>query len=236
MRGRAGRLVDCSAERAVLGRLLDAVRGGVSRSLVVHGEPGAGKTTLLEYLAARASDCRVGCAADVKPEMELAFAGLRQLWTPMLDRLEALPALPRGALRTVFGISAGPAPDLFLAGLALLGLLSELVADRPLMRLVDDARWLDRVSPQVLAFAARRLGAEAVGLVFGARVLGEDLAGLAELVAGGLPEADARAEALLDPPRQLQSASGLPPVSATIWSWTPAHLSARSTPAPCTQH
>jgi len=250
VRGRPGRLVDYSAERAVLGRLLDAVR----RSLAVHGEPGAGKTGAVGVPRGAVIRLPGGARGGCQPETELAFAGLRQLCTPMLDRLEALPTLPRGALRTEFGISAEPALDLFLVGLALLGLLSELAADWPLICLVDDARWLDRVSPQVTAFAARHLGAESVGLVFGARVLGEDLA---ELVAGGLPEADARAEALLDPPRQRQcagqleppassaavfpagsskSASVLPPVSATIWSRTPAHLSARSAPAPCTRH
>ena len=100
------------------------------------------------------------------------------------------------ALRTAFGMSAGPAPDRFLVGLAVLGLLSEVAAERPVLCVVDDAQWLDRASAQVLAFVARRLGAESVGLVFGTRAAGGELAGLPELVVVGLAEADARA--LLD--------------------------------------
>src|SRR5690349_18197134 len=86
--GGAGRLADRRAECAALDRLVEAVRTGQSRALVVHGEPGAGKTALLDYLAGRAADCRVIRAAGVQSEMELAFAGLHQVCTPLLDRLE----------------------------------------------------------------------------------------------------------------------------------------------------
>jgi len=187
-----GRRAECS----VLDRLAEAVRAGESRALVVHGEPGVGKTALLEYLAGQASGCRVAHAGGVQSERELAFAVLHQLCAPMLDRLERLPAPQRDALRTAFGLSAGPAPDRFLIGLAALGLLSEMAGERPLVCIVDDEQWLDSASAQVLAFVARRLGAESVGLVFGARVPTGDLAGLPELVIGGLREDDARA--LLD--------------------------------------
>src|SRR5215469_10637315 len=187
-----GRGSECSA----LDRLIEEVRAGASRVLVVRGEPGVGKTALLDYLAGRASGCRVATAAGIQSEMELAFAGLHQLCAPMLDRLERLPGPQRDALRTAFGMSAGPAPDRFLVGLAVLGLLSEVAAERPLVCLVDDEQWLDHASAQVLAFVARRLGAEAVGLVFGARVPADDLAGLPELVVSGLRDDDARA--LLD--------------------------------------
>jgi hypothetical protein len=132
----------------------------------------------------------------VQSEMELAFAGLHQLCAPLLDRLGDLPGPQREALRTAFGVSAGPAPDRFLVGLAILGLLAEAAAERPVVGLVDDAQWLDRASAQVLAFVARRLGAESVGLVFSARVADGELAGLPELEVRGLPEPDARA--LLD--------------------------------------
>ncbi len=189
-------LLGRGAECGVLDQLAEAVCAGESRALVVHGEPGVGKTALLEYLAGQASGCQVARTAGVQSEMELAFAGLHQLCASMLDRLQALPAPQERALQTTFGLRLGPAPDLFLVGLAVLGLLAEVAADRPLLCLVDDAQWLDRASAQVLVFVARRLGAESVGLVFGARVVGAELAGLPELVAGGLREQDARA--LLD--------------------------------------
>ena len=183
-----GRRTECD----VLDRLAAAVRAGESRTLVVRGGPGVGKTALLEYLAGQAPGCRVARAVGIQSEMELAFAVLHQLCAPMLDRLERLPAPQRDALRTAFGLSAGPAPDRFLIGLAALGLLSELAGERPLVCIVDDQQWLDSASAQVLAFLARRLEAESVGLVFGARIPTDDLAGLPELVVEGLPEDDAR--------------------------------------------
>ena len=165
---------------------------GESRALVVYGEAGIGKTALLEYLAGQASGCRIARAAGVQSEMELAFAGLHQLCAPMLDHLERLPPPQRDALRTAFGMSAGSAPDQFLLGLAVLSLLSDVADEQPLLCLIDDQQWLDRASAQALAFVARRLGAESVGLVFGARIPGADLAGLPELEVTGLPVADAR--------------------------------------------
>ena len=169
------------------------MRAGGGRALVVRGEPGVGKTALLDYLARRASGCRVARAAGVQSEMELAFAALHQLCAPMLDHAESLPAPQRAALRTAFGLSAGPVPDRFMVGLAVLSLLSETAGERPLICMVDDQQWLDRASAQALGFAARRLAADPVGLVFAARVPGEDLAGLPELMVEGLAEDDAAA-------------------------------------------
>src|SRR5580692_4376338 len=194
--GRGAALMDRLSERGVLDRFVADVRVGQGRALVVRGEPGVGKTALLDYLAGRASECRVARAAGVQSEMELAFAGLHQLCAPMLDHAESLPGPQREALRTVFGLSVGPAPDRFLVGLAVLGLLSEAAADRPLICVVDDEQWLDRASVQALGFVARRLAAEPVGLVFAARTAGAELAGLPELAVEGLGEEDARA--LLD--------------------------------------
>ncbi|HLQ52929.1 MAG TPA: AAA family ATPase [Streptosporangiaceae bacterium] len=183
-------------ERRVLDRLVDAVRAGESRALVVAGEPGVGKTALLDYLAVNATGCRMVRATGVQSEMDLAFAGLQQLCAPMLDHLDGLPVPQRDALRTAFGIGTGPPPDRFLVGLAVLSLLSEVAGEQPLICLVDDQQWLDRASAQILAFVARRLAAEPVGLVFAARIPGGELAGLPDLVVEGLREDDARA--LLD--------------------------------------
>jgi DNA-binding CsgD family transcriptional regulator len=177
----------------MLAGLVRAVRAGESRALVLHGEAGAGKTALLDYLAGHAPGCQVARASGVQSEMELPFAGLHQLCAPMLGHLDALPAPQREALRTAFGLSEKPAPDRFLLGLAVLSLLSDVAADRPLICLVDDHQWLDRASAQVLAFTARRLGTESVGLVFATRNPAGDLAGLPGLTVARLPDADARA-------------------------------------------
>src|SRR5215469_12064345 len=185
-------LVDRQRERQALDGLMGDLRSGRGRALVVRGEAGVGKSALLEYTAGAAADMRVVRAAGVESEMELAFAGLHQLCAPLLDRLEGLPAPQRDALGTAFGLRGGGAPDRFLVGLAVLTLLSEAAEDRPLLCLVDDAQWLDRASAQVLAFAARRLLADPVGLLFAARDPGEQLSGLPDLEVRGLQEADAR--------------------------------------------
>jgi DNA-binding CsgD family transcriptional regulator/tetratricopeptide (TPR) repeat protein len=191
-------LLGRSDECEVLDRLLGAVRGGVSRVLVVRGEPGLGKSALLEYVVTAASGCRVESAVGVQSEMELPFAGLHQLCAPMLEYLERLPPPQRDALSTAFGLTDGVAPDRFLVGLALLGLLSEVAEEGPVVCVADDVQWLDRESIQVLEFVARRLLAESVALVFAARASAEEppLAGLPELVLEGLKDDDAWA--LLD--------------------------------------
>src|ERR1700731_1983627 len=184
------------SECGLLDRLIDAVRAGESRALVVRGEPGVGKTALLDFLVDHASGCVVARAAGVQSEMELAFAGVHQLCAPMLDHLARLPVPQRDALRVALGLTEGSAPDRFLVGLAVLGLLSEVAEQRPLICVIDDEQWLDRASTQVLAFVARRLQAESVGVVFAARRPSDDLAGMPELVVEGLAAGDARA--LLD--------------------------------------
>jgi DNA-binding CsgD family transcriptional regulator len=180
-------------EREQLDDLVTAVRAGESRALVLRGEPGVGKSALLDYVAQRASSCRVTRAAGVQSEMELAYAGLHQLCAGLLDRLGRLPGPQRDGLRTAFGMSGAAAPDRFLVGLAALNLLCAAAEDRPLICLVDDAQWFDRASAQVLAFVARRLSAEAVGLVFAVRNRSAELDVLPQLVVDGLGPADARA-------------------------------------------
>jgi hypothetical protein len=152
------------------------VRAAEGRALVVRGEPGVGKTVLLDYLAGRASGCRVARAAGVQSETELALAALHQLCTPMLDHAGSLPVPQRAALRTALGLSAGPVPDRFMVGLAVLSLLSETAGERPLlcvMRLLAAARpqleasgsgWLHAYVPRaphddaVLAALRARIG------------------------------------------------------------------------------
>src|SRR6478736_4399643 len=223
-------------EREVLARLLDGARGGDGGVLVVHGEPGVGKTALLDWMVEEARQLRVLRAVGVEGEMELPFAALQQLCSPVLDRSERLPGPQRDALGVAFGLSAGLAPNPFLVGLAVLGLLSEASEQRPLLCVVDDSQWLDRASARALAFVARRLLAENIAFVFTAREVGDSLAGLPDLRVEPLGHRDARALleivlethgnplALLELPRgltpiELAGGFGLPaavPLSASI--------------------
>src|ERR1700745_2843328 len=140
------RLFGRTGELEALGRLIANVRSGQRAVLFVRGEPGIGKTELLQHLIAEASGFRVARVVGVESEMELPFAGLHQLCTPMLGNLAGLPGTQRAGLGTVFGLSNGAAPDRLLVGLAVLGLLSATAEERPLVCLVDDAQGLDQAS------------------------------------------------------------------------------------------
>jgi DNA-binding CsgD family transcriptional regulator len=192
VRRHGGALIGREAECRSLDELLVDVHEGRSRSLVVRGEAGVGKTALLHHLLDAADGWRVLIATGVESEMELPFAALHQLCAPMLDRLDALPEPQRDAARTAFGLAAGATPDRFLIGLAILSLFSTVAEDGPLLCVVDDAQWLDSASEQVLAFVARRLLADRVGLVFATRHLSAATSALPELALAPLTDADAR--------------------------------------------
>ncbi|MEV4000620.1 LuxR C-terminal-related transcriptional regulator [Actinomadura sp. NPDC049753] len=151
-------------EQATIDRLI-AGRTGV---LVLRGEAGAGKTALLDYAAATAP-ARVLRVSGVESESELPFAALHLLLRPMQDRIKALPAQQADALTSALGLGRAAFGDHYLIRLATLSLLTELASDRPLVCLVDDAQWLDRESADALLFAARRLHAEPIIVVFAAR-------------------------------------------------------------------
>src|SRR5215207_3788403 len=186
-------LVGRQREREAIDRLLQAARDGSGGVLVLYGEPGVGKTVLLDYAVEAEREFRVARASGVEGEMELPFAALQHLCSPFLELMERLPLPQRDALAVAFGLSAGPSPNPFLVGLAVLGLLSEAAEEQPLLGVVDDAQWLDRASARALAFVARRLLAERIALVFAARTLGDTSAGLPELDVKPLGHRDARA-------------------------------------------
>ncbi|MFD6568334.1 AAA family ATPase [Micromonospora profundi] len=191
-------LVGRRSERDAVEKLLSLARFGRSGSLVVRGEAGIGKTALLEHAhrTALASAFRVEPLAGVESETQFAFAGLHQLCAPLLERTGTLPEPQRTALGVAFGLHAGAAPDRFLVGLAVLNLLAEVAEEQPLLCLVDDAQWLDEASAQVLAFVARRVGAERLALLFGVRDSDDGdrlpFAGLPELGLERLGASDAR--------------------------------------------
>jgi DNA-binding CsgD family transcriptional regulator len=181
-------------ERQALDGLLDRVSGGESAVLVIRGEAGIGKTALMRYCARQAAGCRLVQIDGVENEMELPLAALHQLCTPMLSCLDALPEPQQRALRVAFGLTEEPAPDRFVLSLAVLSLLAEYAAQRPLVCLVDDAQWLDEASRQVIGFVGRRLLAEPVLLLFAVRETADErlLPGLPALTVEGLTDEDAR--------------------------------------------
>jgi DNA-binding CsgD family transcriptional regulator len=189
------RLLGRHREFAVLDDLLSKAQTGTSGVLVLSGEPGIGKTALLDYVASRAKGFRVDRICAVQSEMELPFGGLHLLFGSLADRLERLPAPQREALEVVLGVREGRAPDRLLIGLAVLSLVADLAEEQPLACLVDDAQWLDQPSLQALAFAARRLVADRVAVVFGVRDGSDipELAGLPRLAVTRLHDPDARA-------------------------------------------
>ncbi|GAA4078245.1 helix-turn-helix transcriptional regulator [Actinomadura miaoliensis] len=194
----AGELHGRKAEQDAIAELLAGARAGTSSSLVLRGDPGIGKTALLDHAAAAAGDMRLLRGTGVEYEAELPFSGLQLLLRPALGSRAALPVPQREALEAAFGLGPATGSEPMLVGLAVLSLLAEHAAETGLLCLVDDAQWLDRASRDALLFAARRLHAEGVVIIFAARD-GEGSfpsPGLAELRLSGLaPEA---AAALLD--------------------------------------
>ena len=186
-------------EIAALCGLVDGVRDARSGVLVLRGEAGIGKSALLGEALGGASDMRVLRAAGIETEAELAFAGLHQLVRPVQSLLSELPPLQAAALRAALGFGRRHGGDRFLIGAGLLELLAAAAEERPLLCVIDDAHWLDGASADALTFAARRLHAEPVAMIFAARdETGHafESTGLPELRVG---ELDPRAaEALLE--------------------------------------
>ncbi|USQ77357.1 ATP-binding protein [Ornithinimicrobium cryptoxanthini] len=192
-------IVGRRAEREAIEHLLAQAELGRSGVLVLRGEAGIGKTELLEHARTTATESgfRVETTVGMESEAQFAFAGVHQLCAPLLGRIGVLPDPQQTALGVAFGQRAGPAPDPFLVGLATLNLLAEAADESPLLCLFDDAQWLDQASAQVLAFVARRVGAEHLAMVFALREStdrgGELFTGLPEVRLAGLDDAEAHA-------------------------------------------
>ncbi len=153
-----------------LERLLDAARQGRSGALVLVGEPGIGKTALCRAVTEMAHGVQVLSAQGVSSESELTFAGLVELFAPVLDAVAGLPPRQRAAMQGALAL--GPAGDVdpLAVGVATLGLLAAVAERGPVLCVVDDLQWVDVSSAQALTFAARRLNAEGVAMVFAKRL------------------------------------------------------------------
>ena len=189
-------LVGRDRECARIDELLAGALKGESGSLIVRGEPGIGKSALLDYAAARADGMELLTTAGVEAEADLAFAGLYGLLRPILGRLSELPEIQAEALAGALALAPSSGSDRFLTSAAVLGLLAEAAEERPLLCLVEDAHWLDTPSADALVFAARRLRAERVAIIFAVRE-GEPSSfegrGVPELLLTGLEKEDALA-------------------------------------------
>src|SRR3989442_8981173 len=166
-------LVGRRRERAALDRLLETARGGHAGVLVVHGEPGRGKTALLEYALEAGQGSRVTKTTGVEAEMELPFAALQRLCSPLIEHADRLPQRQHDALGVAFGLTAGPSANPFLVGLAVLGVFAEAAGGRPGLAVVGDAPRLRGASARRLPFVAPRLLAEKIALLFATRELGD---------------------------------------------------------------
>src|SRR6202161_3106020 len=187
-------LIGRDPEQRLIESLLEDAGNGVSAALVLLGEAGIGKSALLEHVAERSGMRRVHCAG-VEYECDLTFAGLEQLLRPLRDLIDRLPDPQASALRRALGLSGERVEDRLLLGLATLNLLAEATADAPLLCTVDDLQWVDGPSAQALLFAARRLGAEGVVMLFAVRddpASWFDAPGLQQLTLAPLSEQAAR--------------------------------------------
>ncbi|MCO5995316.1 helix-turn-helix transcriptional regulator [Actinoallomurus rhizosphaericola] len=161
-----GPIVGRDRELARCQELLSAVGPG-GQAVLIEGEAGIGKSTLVDAVVrlAAAQGFRELRCTGVQSETTYGFAGLHELFHPVLDRLSALPDRQRQALEVALGQADGPAPSRLMTGLAALGLLEDYSAEQPAVVVVEDAQWLDASTAQAIAFVARRLSNARVLLI-----------------------------------------------------------------------
>src|SRR5688500_8045405 len=162
-------LVGRTRERHELEAAVEPARDGRSTVLVVHGEAGIGKTTLLDQAARDADGFRVLRARGYESERDIPFAGLLDLLTPLLDLVDRIPPAQAAALRGALAIEAVAQQGRFTVPAAVLSIHATAAEEEPVVAIVDDAHWPDESSRQALVFAARRLHAERIVMLFGVR-------------------------------------------------------------------
>ena len=166
-------VVGRDAELASISDFVARISDGAS-ALVLEGEAGMGKTTLWRagVETAETAGLTVLRAEPAESETALSFSGLGDLLDPVLDEaLAPLPEAQRSALSRAFVLEdlEGSPPDAHAAGVALLNALRGLTSTRDLLVAVDDVQWLDAASAAALAYAARRLRGERVGILLARR-------------------------------------------------------------------
>ncbi|MEV8516800.1 LuxR family transcriptional regulator [Dactylosporangium sp. NPDC051484] len=161
-------------ELARLEGVVRAARTGRAEVLVLAGEPGIGKTALLDVVAREATGMRVLRTTGMPTDTRIGFVGLADLLTPIIAHREQLPATQRTAIERALALDqavpAEPVSDGRLAlRVATLALLAAAAEQQPTLVVVDDAQWMDQETIDVLGFAARRLAADPIGLLFAVR-------------------------------------------------------------------
>ncbi|MEU0965794.1 AAA family ATPase [Streptomyces sp. NPDC005917] len=233
-------------ELSVLRGLLADAATGKGSSLLIHGDAGVGKSALLRAVGADASESRfrVLRTSGVETEQWLPFAALQLLLQPAARDAEGLPATHRRTLNDVFGATESE-PQIFRVGLAVLELLADIAARRPLLLLLDDLQWMDSSSRDVLRFVARRTGDLAILVIGAARTpspvayapgMHPDLSleplertAAAELLDAGAPDLSAPVRALV-----LERAAGNPLALVELPKAVP-HMPAQLDDLPLTQ-
>jgi DNA-binding CsgD family transcriptional regulator len=152
-------------ERARIDRLLQDARAGRSGALLLHGAAGIGKTALVRWAIGQAADMRVLRARGFETESDIPYAGLSELVTPLLDRLDAVPEAQAAALRGALALGPPMPHDRFTVPAALLSLLAHAAEEQPVLAVIDDAQWLDEPSLEAFLFAGRRLAAEGIAML-----------------------------------------------------------------------
>ena len=224
-------LVGRADELARIDDLLAAAADGGSSALLVTGEPGIGKSTLAAAAGERAAERGFGVlrTTGVEADADVPYGGLAELLTPVLDLLAEIPDSQAGALRSALAIDpAGRRPGAFVVANAVLSVLAAAAERRPgLLVLVDDAQWLDHESLSAVLFATRRLHAEGIVVLIGARPEPDrglmrrglehiDLVGLSDDEARLLVTATAEGEEVGDEAmRRIVAASGGNPLALT---------------------
>jgi class 3 adenylate cyclase len=187
-------LVGRTGECASIDSLLASVRGGAGAGLLIVGEPGIGKTALLDYASRHASDFRRLTALGLESQTAIPYAGLHELLTPILGGLSELPERQSRAVMVALGLEDHGATDSLAVYGGVLALLAEAATHEPLLLIVDDVHWLDAETVQAVAFAARRVEDESIGILMSARVNEDvELGGVPELKLDGVDTAAALA-------------------------------------------